>query len=83
MVTVFCVLQSMVVPEDQDGKSGHAVNLIRDLSSPAASAMVSSRKAGGRDESTKSLVSISLYMFISFNLHHKCIGCGGCSRVSQ
>jgi DNA excision repair protein ERCC-4 len=56
---------SMVIPEDQDGKSGNAVNLIRDLSAPAASAMVSSRKAGGREESTKSSVVVDVREFRS------------------
>ena len=41
-----CIFQAMVVPEERDGKSDVASELLRD-SSKAADA-ISSRKAGGR-----------------------------------
>ncbi|XP_062509704.1 DNA repair endonuclease XPF-like isoform X2 [Corticium candelabrum] len=59
---------SMVVPEDQDGKSGHAVNLTRDLSSPASASTNSSRKAGGRAEDAKSTVSLLIFSLIGLVL---------------
>ena len=58
----------MVVPEDQDGKSGHAVNLTRDLSSPASASTNSSRKAGGRAEDAKSTVSLLIFSLIGLVL---------------
>lgn len=62
----------MVVPEDQDGKSGHATNLIRDLSSPATASAASSRKAGGREEAMKPTVKILLDIVLLSSLKQIC-----------